>query len=525
MYAATAALSTAVAAVLSPGVAHAAATSQTITKDGASITFQRVAAPATPRTGTGPTTSDFDGDGLDDIAATARGGVVVRYSSGRFTDYLGKPAGGTSVTLGAAITSGDFDGDGYDDLVVGNPTEADGTNGTAAGGLWIVPGSAAGLNVGAIRHLNQSSAGVPETAEAGDEFAGALAAGDINGDGRADLAVGVPGERVGTVADAGGLIMFLSDANGVSTTGARWLDQSDPYVPGNPTAFDRFGSVLAIGHYNHDGYGDLAVGSPGESGGGSLNLILGVATGLNVIGVFSVGGGDFTKVAPRVQPVRLGFGGLAMADTDGDGADELFAGTPEAVVGGKTGAGMVAVLQGNNDGFFVTASSVLTRATAGVPGDPAAGDAFGAAVAAGDLTGDSLGDLLVGVPGQDVVDAPTAPPGTVRDAGVVSPFRGSASGLVSRGGDISQGYEYVDGVSEPGDRFGHDLQVLNLDGRNGLDAVVSAPGERGTTQGDTAGTVYECLGGDPNFMYGTATTSGDDVAQPGFNTNIYGYVL
>ncbi|XVV15342.1 hypothetical protein ACQP2X_13665 [Actinoplanes sp. CA-131856] len=435
------------------------------------------------------------------------------------------PRSPSTITKAAALTSGDFDGDGYDDLVVGVPAEADGTNRTAAGGLSILPGSAGGLSVAGIRHLNQSSPGVPETAEAGDEFAGALAAGDINGDGRDDLAVGLPGERLGTVADAGGVIMFLSDANGVSTAGARWLDQSDPYVPGSPTAFDRFGSVLAIGHYNHDEYGDLAVGSPGESGGGSLNLILGVGTGLNVIGVFSVGGGDFTKVAPGVQPVRLGFGGLAMADTDGDGADELFAGTPEAVVGGRTGAGMVAVLRGNNDGFFVTASSVLTRASAEVPGDPAAGDAFGAAVAAGDITGDGFGDLLVGVPGQDVVDAPTAPPGTVRDAGVVSPFRGSASGLVSRGADISQGYEYVDGVSQAGDRFGHDLRVLNLDGREGLDAVVSAPGERGATQGDTAGTIYECLGGDPNFMYGTASTSGDEVAQPGFNTNIYGYVL
>ncbi|MFF5075841.1 hypothetical protein ACFY36_02235 [Actinoplanes sp. NPDC000266] len=520
-YAATAVLSTTALAVLVPGVAHAAPT--TVTKDGASITFQRVAAPATPRSGTGPTTSDFDGDGLDDIAATARGGVVVRYSSGAYRDYLG--------TKAAALTSGDFNNDGYDDLVVGVPTEADGTNRTAAGGLWILPGSAGGLSVAGIRHLNQSSPGVPETAEAGDEFAGALAAGDINGDGRADLAVGLPGETVGTATDAGGLIMFLSDANGVSTTGARWLDQSDPYMPGAPNAFDRFGGVLAIGHYNHDGYGDLAIGSPGERAGGTgaslgmVNLILGVPTGLNVIGVFAVGGGDFTKVAPSVQPVRLGFGGLAFADADGDGADELFAGTPDAAVGGKAGAGMVAVFQGNNDGFFVTASSVLTRASAGVPGDPVAGDAFGSAVAAGDITGDGFGDLLVGVPGQDVVDAPAAPPGTVRDAGVVSPFRGSASGLVSRGADISQGYEYVDGVSQAGDRFGHDLRVLNLDGGEGLDAVVSAPGERGATQGDTAGTIYECLGGDPNFMYGSARTSGDDVAQSGFNTNIYGYIL
>ncbi|MFI7602270.1 FG-GAP repeat protein [Actinoplanes sp. NPDC049681] len=536
-YVAAAAMSGIVLAVLAPVSAYAAPAARTITRDGASITFQRVAAPATPRSGTGPTTSDFDGDGLDDIAATARGGVVVRYSSGGHTDYIGKTGGGTAITLGAAIAGGDFDGDGYDDLVVGDPTEVDGTNRTAAGGLWILPGSAGGLKVSAIRHLNQSSAGVPGTAEAGDEFGGALAAGDVNGDGRADLAVGLPGESAGSVADAGGAVMFLSDAQGVSTTGARWLDQGTANMPGTPTAFDRFGSELAIGHFNHDGYGDLAIASPGENEGGTgpsrgmVNLILGSGAGLNVIGVFSVEGDDFGSVAPDVRPVRLGYGGLALADVNGDGADELFAGTPEAAVAGAAGAGMVAVLEGSNDGFFVTASSVVTRKTADVPGDPAAADSFGAAVAAGDVTGDGFGDLVVGVPGQDVVDAPMAPPGTVRDAGVVSQFRGSATGLVARG-DLSQGYEYVDGISEPGDRFGHDVRLVNLDGADGLDALISSPGERGAdagapapAPGDTPGAVYECLGGDPNFMYGTHRTTGTDVAVPGFDTDVYGYVL
>ncbi|MEV4641123.1 FG-GAP-like repeat-containing protein [Actinoplanes sp. NPDC049548] len=537
-YAAAAAMSSTVLAVLAPAAAHAAPAAQTITRDGASITFQRVDAPATPKSGTGPTSSDFDGDGLDDIAAAARGGVVVRYSSGGHTDYIGKTAGGGAITLGAAIAGGDFDNDGYDDLVVGDPTEADGANGTSAGGLWILPGSSGGLRASAIRHLNQSSAGVPGTAEGGDEFGAALAAGDINGDGRADLAVGVPGQNIGSASDAGGVVTFLSNAQGVSTTGARWLDQGTAYMPGSPTSFDRFGGELAIGHFNHDKYGDLAIASPGENEGGTgpsrgmVNLILGGSSGLNVIGVFSVEGDDFGKVAPTVRPVRLGYGGLTLADVNGDGADELVAGTPEATVAGQANAGMVAVLEGNNDGIFVTASSVVTRNTAGVPADPKAGDAFGAAVAAGDVTGDGLGDLVVGVPGQDVVDAPTAPPGTVRDAGVVSLFRGSAAGLVSHGYDISQGYEYVDGTSEAGDRFGHDVRIVNLDGRDGLDAVIASPGERGIDRGapappagDTPGAIYECLGGDPNFMYGTHRTTGTEVAVPGFNTNIYGYVL
>ena len=537
-YAAAAAVSGVAIAALAPGVAHAAPAVQKITRDGVSITYQRVdASSTTPGSGSGPTTSDFDGDGRDDIAATARGGVVVRYAAGGVIDYFGH-ATGTRLTLGAALTSGDFDNDGYDDLVIGDPQEVDGVSRTVSGGLWIVPGSAGGLRVAAIRHLNQSSSGVPGTAEAGDEFAGALAAGDINGDGRADLAVGLPGEAVGTVADAGAVTMFLSGAQGVGTAGVRSLDQGTAYMPGTPSAFDRFGDRLAIGRFNHDSFGDLAIGSPGENEGGTgpsrgmVNLILGVSTGLNVIGVLSVEGDHFSTVAPQVRPVRLGQGGLAMADVDGDGAEELFAGTPEATVAGAAGAGMVAVLPGGNDGFFVTASSVLTRDTAEVPGSPQAGEAFGAAVAAGDITGDGFGDLVAGAPGRDVVDAPLTPPGTIRDAGVVSLFRGSATGPVSTGTDLSPGYEYIEGIAETGDHFGHDVRVVNRDGRDGLDVLISSPGERGTdlggpagTPGDTPGAIHECAGGDPNFMYGVRRTTGTDVAVPGFDTNIYGYVL
>jgi hypothetical protein len=539
-YAASAALSTVVLTLLGPVAAHAAAGPQTITRDGVSIKYQRVAAAATPKSGSGATRSDFDGDGLDDIAATVRGGVVVRYSSGRFTDYFGNTTGSTALTLGTAFTSGDFDNNGFDDLVVGDPDETDKANGTAAGGLWIVPGSAQGLQVSKIRHLNQSTAGVPDASESGDEFAGALAAGDINGDGRADLAVGLPGEDVGTQASAGGLIMLLSDANGVSTTGAKWLDQNTSLVPDTAQSWDRFGGVLAIGKFNADTYADLAIGSPGENEGatatpskGSINLILGGASGLNVRGVASVYGDDFTQVAPGVKPIRLGFGGITLADTNNDGRDDLVAGTPEATVDGKANAGMVVTLFGGNNGFFAGESQVSTQNSTGIPGDAEAGDSFGASVTAGDITGDGFGDVVIGVPGEDVVDAPLAPPGNVVDAGVISLLRGSATGPA--GGvalELSQGYEYTPGTSERGDRFGDSVRVLDLDGRDGLDAIVSAPGELGVdeggpapTDGDTPGAVTEYAGGEPNFMYGVRRTTGTELRLPGFNTNIYGTVL
>ncbi|OEV25562.1 hypothetical protein AN219_25635, partial [Streptomyces nanshensis] len=59
--------------------------------------------------------------------------------------------------------------------------------------------------------LTQNSPGVPGVNEEGDEFGKALAAGDVNGDGYADIAVGVPGEDIGSGAsgkDAGAVVQL-----------------------------------------------------------------------------------------------------------------------------------------------------------------------------------------------------------------------------------------------------------------------------------------------------------------------------
>ena len=105
--------------------------------------------------------------------------------------------GGTveaSDQFGAALVPGDFNQDGIADLAAGAPSERVGTT-IGAGAVSVLPGSAAGLMATGGRLFTQ----VGGVAERWDIFGFALAAGDFNQYGIADLAAAAPLEDVGTV--------------------------------------------------------------------------------------------------------------------------------------------------------------------------------------------------------------------------------------------------------------------------------------------------------------------------------------
>ncbi|MFE9809366.1 FG-GAP and VCBS repeat-containing protein [Streptomyces sp. NPDC005548] len=215
-------------------------------------------------------TGDFDGDGRDDLAGTWQG---LEDSSTFITrwDDQAKPAQWyADADRGSSLAVADFDRDGTDDLAVGlvqpNPeSETTHCEDRLGGAVLLLKGSKT-ENFGTESEcFTQSNPEVGGAAEEGDDFGAALAAGDLNGDGRPELVVGVPGEDVGTVKDAGGYVTMNGTEHGLYGGLAR--SQSTTNMPGTAEAGDRFGGQVAVGDYNRDGLWDTAVSAPGENAG------------------------------------------------------------------------------------------------------------------------------------------------------------------------------------------------------------------------------------------------------------------
>jgi hypothetical protein len=417
-------------------------------------------------------TSDFDGDGRIDVAAatgTSRG-VRVRYTSARpggshvawLTPHL--PPHDGQVNFGEAMAVGDFNGDGYADLAVSAPLYAPkpppGRPGTACGAILVFHGSRQGLDPVPERIFG------PKGEQPASFFGYGLVAGDVSGDGYADLAV----THLSPNADSSDVRLYLGSADGPPTKASRVLPEDAP-------------QALAVGDVNGDGRPDLvaASGPPlGGTGVGHLTVWPGTAAsvgtpyqieladlGLRYIADLALDAGDldgdgyadvaigdevdqradgsYTGTLVVVKGSADGLTAAGHQDVDGDhltgqtntafasaiSLDPAHEGVPGRVyvgdvfedVHGLDKAGAVHVFHWDGAGLSTTDVPRITQASPGVPGRPVKHGSFGLEVWAVRTPSQRYARLFVGAAG---------PAHHGQTAGAYFAFRGNAAGVSTR---------------------------------------------------------------------------------------------
>jgi hypothetical protein len=503
---------------------------------------------------------DVNGDGYPDLLVGAPTFDVAGHpDAGRAYLYLGNPTGFTATPswqfdtgesnaqVGMKVAyAGDVNKDGYDDWLVSAPYH---TNGESQEGVvYLFLGGAGALST------------VPAWTQESD-IAGAYSgwsigtAGDVNGDGYADILVGAP-YLTHVQSGDGAVWLFLGAPGGPSHTAARTWYGADKFF--------YFGSAVStIGDMDGDGYADFAVGSPGYTSGqtseGAVYVYHGASLAASIL--------DAVPIESDVTQATYGSSVGPAGDINGDGLADFIVGAPNEANGGGA-YGSAYVYYGNSggvpnfdtalqnltpgaslgtwvgtlgdfdgDGRSECAAGVLgaTGAVAVLPGAPVlspldwvAGQGmveerrFGMSAAALDADGDGYDDLVAGTPEGD-------DPSTLDWSGVVHLFRGGPKPFPSL-----DAYPYVGAAFDWSwngavqDSLGQSVANggdVNGDGYE--DLIVGAPGHTdGQPQegqallfyGSPSGpaNAWKTEGNQPGANYGTAVAGAGDVNRDGY---------
>ncbi len=402
------------------------------------------------------------------------------------------PTGNAEETL---VGSEDFNRDAKDDLAIGVPKED--VNGDAdAGAVNVIYGSYTDLTSAADQIWHQDEAGISgSSAEPDDQFGYSLAIGDFDGNGKNDLAVGMPFEDEAATVDAGSVHIIYGYDNRLTEQKDMWLHQDSAGVDDFAETGDQFGYSLAVGDFNDDGKDDLAVGIPYEDLGGlpdvgAIQIFYGSdPNGLNMDKTdLFLDQTTVSNISSNESNDKFGWS-LTSADFNGDGKDDLAVGTPfEDFV--QVNSGIVDVIYGDKSGLNAGLPSAGFRQGAGgILGTTEAGDHFGYTLTACDYNYDGRADLAIGAHLEDI--------GNVEDAGAIHVLYGSNNGIATVGNQLWHQNKngILDSVEED-DSFGQALTSGDFNGDGACDLAVGAPHERISGQKK---------GGVVNVLYGSST--------------------
>jgi hypothetical protein len=438
---------------------------------------------------------DVNGDGYSDLiigaypydnGQTDEGAGFIYHGGGTIghetsmTSIVGSVA---SRRVGAVVAdAGDIDGDGHDDVLISAP----GTDPAAPGRTLAAYGSEAGIG---------SAHTVYQTFVFGRTVAGA---GDINGDGYADIIIGNPNHT--NTGNGGEARIYYGSPTGLDSINYVTLTE-----PNNGSLFGI--AVSGATDLNGDHYADIVIGAPkykvGNEARGAAFVYYGSVNGL--------------ITTPKILPGKtinasMGAAVAGLGDSNGDGFDDLIVGAPTTNTAATEG-GVAWIYYGSANG--------VDNSTTYFKNDNAYAH-FGASVAAaGDVNGDALFDAVIGIPGYGL---------SKEGAAVV--YRGQPGGFQETLKSFYSG-------SGPNAAFGTSVSGAgDLNGDGYSDVVVGSPGYNSPTvqvgafnvipgnyygaSGTGTVTGWAAIGVVTMDQMGTSVSGAGDVNGDGFSDIIVG---
>lgn len=311
----------------------------------------------------------------------------------------------------------------------------------------------------------------------------ATACGDVNGDGFADVILGAYNAPQGDNVAAGEVYLFTGRT---LLLGERNLAQANGVFQGKK-AYDGAGYALAVGDLNGDGYGDLIIGAPGANkSAGEIYVMMGNPALLGVI--------NLEVASLTLQGIdkddKAGVS-LASGDVNQDGYADIIIGAS----GANNGAGEVYVVFG---GSALSGRRNLSGADVMFLGINQ-GDGAGTAVAAGDVTGDGVAEVVIGAPYSN------------KEAGAVYVCIGKKNLI---GTNNLSGIDMILEGKNAGDQTGSALACGDVNGDGYEDIVIGAP-QASPGNVTNAGETYVVFGA--NHLPNLKTLAFADVSFQGIN--------